>query len=42
MYVESLPIKYLQATRMGVDDVAWKVGLSDAAYLRCAVRRWTN
>ncbi|MED5549054.1 MAG: AraC family transcriptional regulator ligand-binding domain-containing protein [Pseudomonadota bacterium] len=37
-----LAIEYLQTTRMSVDDVAWKVGFSDAANLRRAVRRWTN
>ncbi len=37
-----LAIEYLQTTRMSLDDVAWKVGFSDAANLRRAVRRWTN
>lgn len=37
-----LAIEYLQTTRMSVDDVAWKVGLSDAANLRRAIRRWTG
>ena len=37
-----LAIEYLQTTRMSVDDVAWKVGFSDAANLRRAVRRWTD
>lgn len=37
-----LAIEYLQTTRMSVDDVAWKVGFSDSANLRRAVRRWTN
>lgn len=37
-----LAIEYLQTTRMSVDDVAWKVGFSDAANLRRAVRRWTG
>ena len=37
-----LAIEYLQATRMSVEDVAWKVGFSDGANLRRAVRRWTN
>jgi AraC-like DNA-binding protein len=37
-----LAIEYLQTTRMSVDDVAWKVGFSDGANLRRAVRRWTN
>ncbi|MDK2766215.1 MAG: helix-turn-helix domain-containing protein [Sphingomonas sp.] len=27
---------------MSVDDVAWKVGFSDSANLRRAVRRWTG
>ncbi|MBC2779149.1 AraC family transcriptional regulator [Parasphingopyxis marina] len=37
-----LAIEYLHTTRMSVDDVAWKVGFSDSANLRRAVRRWTN
>lgn len=37
-----LAIEYLQTTRMSVDDVAWKVGFSDAANLRRAVKRWTG
>ncbi|ODP37157.1 AraC family transcriptional regulator [Sphingomonas turrisvirgatae] len=37
-----LAIEYLQSTRMSVDDVAWKVGFSDSANLRRAVRRWTG
>jgi AraC-like DNA-binding protein len=37
-----LAIEYLQTTRMSVDDVAWKVGFSDSANLRRAIRRWTN
>ncbi len=37
-----LAIEYLQTTRMSVDDVAWKVGFSDSANLRRAVRRWTG
>lgn len=37
-----LAIEYLQSTRMTVDDVAWKVGFSDSANLRRAVRRWTG
>ena len=37
-----LAIEYLQTTRMSVDDVAWKVGFSDGANLRRAVRRWTS
>lgn len=37
-----LAIEYLQTTRMSVDDVAWKVGFSDAANLRRAARRWTG
>jgi transcriptional regulator GlxA family with amidase domain len=35
-------MEYLQTTRMSVDDVAWKVGFSDSANLRRAIRRWTN
>lgn len=37
-----LAIEYLQTTQMSVDDVAWKVGFSDSANLRRAIRRWTN
>lgn len=37
-----LAIEYLQTTRMTVDDVAWKVGFSDSANLRRAIRRWTG
>lgn len=37
-----LAIEYLQTSRMSVDDVAWKVGFSDSANLRRAVRRWTG
>jgi AraC-like DNA-binding protein len=37
-----LATEYLQTTRMSVDDVAWKVGFSDSANLRRAVRRWTG
>jgi len=37
-----LAIEYLQTTQMSVDDVAWKVGFSDSANLRRAVRRWSG
>ena len=37
-----LAMEYLQTTRMSVEDVAWKVGFSDAANLRRAIRRWTG
>ncbi|MBY8829904.1 AraC family transcriptional regulator [Hephaestia mangrovi] len=37
-----LALEYLQATRMSVDDVAWRVGFSDGANLRRAIRRWTG
>lgn len=37
-----LTIEYLQTTQMSVDDVAWKVGFSDSANLRRAVRRWCS
>lgn len=37
-----LAIEYLQTTRMSVDDIAWKVGFSDSANLRRAIRRWTG
>jgi len=37
-----LALEYLQTTRMSADDVAWKVGFSDSANLRRAIRRWTG
>lgn len=37
-----LAIEYLETTRMSVEDVAWKVGFSDGANLRRAIRRWTG
>ena len=37
-----LALEYLQTTRMSVDDIAWKVGFSDSANLRRAIRRWTG
>jgi AraC-like DNA-binding protein len=37
-----LAIEYLQTTRRSVDDGAWKVGFSDSANLRRAIRRWTG
>ncbi|TIX51703.1 AraC family transcriptional regulator [Alteraurantiacibacter aquimixticola] len=37
-----LALEYLQTTGMSVEDVAWKVGFSDAANLRRAIRRWTG
>lgn len=37
-----LAIEYLQTTRMSVDDIAWKVGFSDSANLRRAIRRWAG
>lgn len=37
-----LALEYLQTTRMSVDDVAWKVGFSDSANLRRAIKRWTG
>tara|TARA_B110001454_G_scaffold219031_1_gene249414 strand:+ start:1372 stop:2451 length:1080 start_codon:yes stop_codon:yes gene_type:complete len=37
-----LALEYLQTTRISVDDVAWKVGFSDGANLRRAIRRWTG
>lgn len=37
-----LAIEYLQTTRMSVEDIAWKVGFSDSANLRRAIRRWTG
>jgi AraC-like DNA-binding protein len=37
-----LTLEYLQTTRMSADDIAWKVGFSDAANLRRAIRRWTG
>jgi len=37
-----LALEYLQTTRMSADDIAWKVGFSDSANLRRAIRRWTG
>ncbi|MHA6316617.1 AraC family transcriptional regulator [Altererythrobacter sp. CAU 1778] len=37
-----LTLEYLQTTRMSVDDVAWKVGFSESANLRRALKRWTG
>ena len=34
--------KTLKPVKVSVDDVAWKVGFSDSANLRRAVRRWTG
>ncbi|MCR5879239.1 AraC family transcriptional regulator [Phenylobacterium sp. J367] len=38
----TLTLEYLQTTRISADDIAWKVGFSDSANLRRAVRRWTG
>lgn len=37
-----LAFEYLQTTRMSVEDIAWKVGFSDGANLRRAIRRWSD
>lgn len=37
-----LSLRYLQTTRMSVDDIAAKVGFTDTANLRRAVKRWTG
>ena len=37
-----LSLSYLQATRMTADDIATKVGFSDTANFRRAVKRWTG
>lgn len=37
-----LSLEYVQTTRISADDIAWKVGFSDSANLRRAVRRWTG
>lgn len=39
---KKLAMEYLTATRMSVDDVAWKIGFSDSSNLRRAVKRWTG
>lgn len=39
---KTLAMEYLRTTRMSAEDIAWKVGFSDAANLRRAVRRWTG
>ncbi|MHA6718676.1 hypothetical protein ACX40Y_04405 [Sphingomonas sp. RS6] len=35
-------MRYGLATQTKIDDVAWKVGFSDGANLRRAIRRWTG
>lgn len=37
-----LSIRYLQTTRMTADDIAAKVGFTDTANFRRAVKRWTG
>lgn len=37
-----LTLRYLETTRMSADDIAAKVGFSDSANLRRAVKRWTG
>jgi len=37
-----LSLRYLQTTRMTADDIAAKVGFTDTANLRRAVKRWTG
>lgn len=38
----TVSLRYLQATRMTADDIAAKVGFSDTANLRRAIKRWTG
>ena len=37
-----LALEYLRTTRMSADDIAWKIGFSDSANLRRAIKRWTG
>lgn len=37
-----LTLEFLTTTRISADDIAWKVGFSDSANLRRAVKRWTG
>lgn len=37
-----LTLEYLKTTRISADDIAWKVGFSDSANLRRAIKRWTG
>ncbi|MBS0359990.1 MAG: AraC family transcriptional regulator [Proteobacteria bacterium] len=39
---QQLSLRYLQTTRMTADDIAAKVGFTDTANLRRAVKRWTG
>ena len=39
---ERLSMRYLETTRMTADDIAAKVGFSDTANFRRAVKRWTG
>lgn len=39
---KQLSLRYLQTTRMTADDIAAKVGFTDTANLRRAVKRWTG
>lgn len=39
---KTLSLRYLHTTRMTADDIAAKVGFSDTANFRRAVRRWTG
>lgn len=39
---QRLSLRYLETTRMSADDIAAKVGFSDTANFRRAVKRWTG
>jgi len=39
---KTLTLEYLQTTRLSADDIALKVGFSDSANLRRAIKRWTG
>lgn len=40
--IESSQSLIFSATRTSMENVGWKVDFSEAAYLRYAVRHWTN
>ena len=39
---KSLALRFVQTTRMSADDIASKVGFSDTANFRRAIKRWTG